>query len=289
MSLWAHTIVKNEDRYLWYAVNSIIDYVDRILIWDTGSADNTVEIIKLLKDRYPKKVIFKEVGEVNPTQFTRVRQDMLKQSKCDWVLILDGDEVWWDEKIHQLKYLIDKNGKTIDSVVLRYRNIVGDIFHYQDESAGRYNIDGKIGNFNIRAFNRHIKGIKFLKPHGQQGIVDEKGILIQDRDSRKRAWIENYSYLHFTNMARSIKRANDLKVPKRDFKLKYEIGRSFPLNFYYPEVFFKDKPKEVKDVWVNMNKYILLKAILANLNSISVFSLISVILSFFINKNCISC
>ena len=46
MKVWAHTLVKNEERYIWYAVMSVIDWVDKILIWDTGSTDKTVEIIK---------------------------------------------------------------------------------------------------------------------------------------------------------------------------------------------------------------------------------------------------
>ena len=46
MSVWVHTLVKNEERYIWYSVMSVIDYIDKILIWDTGSTDKTVDIIK---------------------------------------------------------------------------------------------------------------------------------------------------------------------------------------------------------------------------------------------------
>ena len=50
MKIWAHTLVMNEDRFIWYAVMSVIDYVDKILIFDTGSTDGTVRIIKGIVD-----------------------------------------------------------------------------------------------------------------------------------------------------------------------------------------------------------------------------------------------
>ena len=249
MSLWAHTIVKNEDRYLWYSVNSVINHVDKILLWDTGSTDNTLVIIDELRKRYPSKIDFREMGDVNIDQFTTVRQKMLDSTKSDWVIIVDGDEVWWDEKIKEVRSVIETGGKDLDSIVAKYYNIVGDIYHHQDESAGKYNIDGKLGNYNIRAFNRKIKGIRFTRPHGQQALVDDKNVFLQDRDHHKKYWIEGYSYLHFTNVQRSGKRTDDLKVPKRSFKLKYDMGHKFSPDFYYPEAFFSYKPDIVVSPW----------------------------------------
>lgn len=248
MSIWAHTIVRNEERYLWYAVTSVIDCVDRLLLRDTGSNDGTLSIIGDLVKKYPAKIDFKEMGVVNTEQFTVVRQKMLGETKADWIVIVDGDEVWWDDKIKNVREIVDKNGVRLDSIVSKYYNMVGDMYHFQDESAGRYNIDGKIGNFNIRAF-RNFKGFKFTKPHGQQGIVDDKNVLIQDRNPARKYWTEGYSYLHFTNMQRSGSRGNDVKVPKRNFKLKYDLGNGMPPDFYYPEVFFRSKPDRVEDVW----------------------------------------
>jgi glycosyltransferase involved in cell wall biosynthesis len=262
MSVWAHTLVKNEERYIWFAVMSVIDHVDKILVWDTGSTDATVEVISIMTKAYPDKVLFKEVGDVDITQFTAMRQKMLEETNSDWILILDGDEVWWDGKIGQIKNIIDTKGGSLESIVSRYRNIVGDIFHFQDEEAGRYRIDNKLGNLTIRAFNRNIKGLKFAKPHGQQGIYDNKDVLIQNRASKRRLWFEGYSYLHFTNVLRSAKREDDLIVPKRGFKLKYEIGNKFPADFYYPEVFFRPRPDIAPSPWRRMDtKYFLISLV----------------------------
>ena len=77
MKIWGHTLVRNEERYLWYSVTSVIDYLDKLLLWDTGSADNTLKIIKELQKKYTDKILFREVGSVDKDNFTKIRQQML--------------------------------------------------------------------------------------------------------------------------------------------------------------------------------------------------------------------
>lgn len=261
MKIWAHTLVKNEERYVWFAVNSMINYVDKILLWDTGSNDNTWEILKNIKKIYPKKVELKEVGEVSTDNYTNIRQQMLSITKSDWVIILDGDEVWWDSTAKKLVDTINSN-KNVDSIVTHYVNLVGDIYHYQEERAGLYEIDGKKGHLTIRAMNMKIEGLHLEKPHGTQGFFDEDGVLVQLRDKKNRLHIDEPGYLHFTNLPRSSNRKSDLVVPKRGAKLKYEIGSSFPLDFYYPEVFFRPRPRIITSPWVKMDEKFRKKSLL---------------------------
>lgn len=260
VKIWAHTLVKNEERHIWFAVMGVIEYMDKILIWDTGSSDRTVEIIKLIKQKYPKKVEFREVGVVDPETFTKVRQKMLEKTKSDWFIILDGDEVWWRDSIRNLTTFIKREGNDYDSVVSKNFNIVGDIYHYQGPKAGMYVIDKARGHINIRAINRNIDGLRFARPHGQQGLFDARGKLIQERSSKKRKHIKNPAYLHFTNMLRSFSYNEDAKVPKRKIKKKYDLGIAFPLDFYYPEVFFRPRPAVVPSPWVKMGRRYKLRA-----------------------------
>ena len=260
MKVWAHTLVKNEERYLWFAVKSVVNYVDKILLWDTGSTDKTVDIIKLLKKDHPGKIDFKEVGDVDINEFTEVRQEMLEESKCDWVMILDGDEVWWDKSIKNARKIIEEEGGGLDSLVHKYYNVVGDIYHYQEEKAGKYNIDSKVGHFNIRFLNRKITKLHFSKPHGKQGIYDEKNVLIQEKDPNRRLFMKDY-YMHFTNMIRSSSLEKDRGVIKRNIKYKYELGLSFPKNFKYPEIFSKKAPDLIPDPWETRSLAYFVKAL----------------------------
>ena len=49
--LTVHCVVKNEEKWIWFAIESIRDIAKEIIIYDTGSTDNTVEIIKTIKDK----------------------------------------------------------------------------------------------------------------------------------------------------------------------------------------------------------------------------------------------
>jgi hypothetical protein len=55
--------------------------------------------------------------------------------------------------------------------------------------------------------------------------------------------------LHTTFLTRGGSKGKDMEVVKRSKKLKYELGENLPLDFYYPEVFFKDKPEFVPSQW----------------------------------------
>ena len=253
MKIWAHSLVKNEERYLWYAIESVINHVEKVMLWDTGSTDKTREIARELVKKYPDKISFKEVGEVSPEKFTEIRRQMLTESKADWLLLVDGDEVWWEDSIRELTGFINEHGVNYESIISPNFNIIGDIYHYQEESAGRYQIDERRGHINIRATSLKIPELHFDKPHGSLGLFDGDGKLIQERDRKKRIFI-NAPYVHFTNMIRSSGREKDLLVPKRKIKLKYEIGNSFSKDFYYPEVFFEDHPSVIESPWVRMNE-----------------------------------
>ena len=258
--IWVNTLVKNEERYLWYSVTSVIKHVDKILLWDTGSTDKTLEIIKLLQKENPEKIDFKEAGDVDINQFTMVRQEMLDATKSDWIIILDGDEIWWDKSIAQLVDNIQREGDKLETIVSPYYNIIGDIYHYQEEVAGGYVIDKKSGHINIRALNRKIPGLHLEKPHGQQGFYDNDGVLIQNRNRKFRKFL-NYPYFHFTNMTRSSTKLNDSNVPKRWLKYKYELGIPFPQDFKYPEAFYLPRPEIVPSPWERMSNSYRIRAI----------------------------
>ena len=256
-------MVKNEARYVWFSVMSVINHVGQVLLWDTGSTDGTQEIIdEILKTpEGRKKVYFREYGNVTPDTFEQVRQAMLDATKTDWFLMVDGDEVWWQDSIRHLVSVVNEKGDNVESIVVPTVNLVGDIYHYQDQSGGNYRIDDKKGHYNIRAVKRTIPGLHLEKPHGQQGFYDKDDVLIQERNKKGRKFLD-FPYLHFTNMRRSSSRSFDISVPKRDKKLKYEIGMRFPENFAYPEVFYGDRPEIVSSPWEKMPFVYQMRAIL---------------------------
>lgn len=252
-TITAHCLVKNEARFVWYSVMSVIDHVDKVLLWDTGSTDETLGIINSIRKtaNAKRKIDFREVGEVAPAGFTKVRQEMLDATDTDWFIVVDGDEIWWEDSIKKVvQVVIGSTGRAgIESIVVPTINLVGDIFHYQEKAAGQYRLAGKKGHLNLRAVNRKIPGLHSSGPHGTWGWVDGEGKMIQDRDPEKIVFVDA-PYLHATHIPRAATRIKEWDVPKRAKKLKYELGVEFPRDFYYPEVFFRRRPEIVPSPWI---------------------------------------
>jgi len=250
----AHILVKDESTFVWYSVMSVIRHVDKVLLFDMGSADGTKEIINeiLTIPEFKNKVIFKELPDDKEFDERKIRQEMLEMSDTDWIILVDGDEIWWDGSIKKVISTINEKRKDIDSIVVPTVNLVGDIFHYQEEKAGRYHLAGKVGHYNLRAFRRNIASLHYVKPHGTTGLADENGTMIQDRGNDKVILVDA-PYMHATHLQRSGLAGKDKEVYKRAFKRKHELGIPFTNDFYYPEVFFRLRPTDVPSVWKNMN------------------------------------
>src|SRR5687767_2242153 len=55
-----HLMIKNGAKYCEAAIRSIVPHVNRYIIFDTGSTDNTVEIINKIKIEYPQIELYEE-------------------------------------------------------------------------------------------------------------------------------------------------------------------------------------------------------------------------------------
>lgn len=241
MKIWANTIVCNEENFIWFAIMSVIDYVDKILIYDTGSEDKTIEIIKEIKKIKKDKIIFKEMGKVDAQGLTNLRQKMLEESNCDWIILLDGDEIWWENSIKVLIKKIRSKRGGIDGIVVPVILPVGDIYHIQEAMAGQYVLLGRKGHFNLRAINRNIPNLHVDNTaYPLEGYRDNKNQLIQES---KRTIFLNTPYLHVTHLKRSI--------DKRRFdKFKHELGDKVSNGFKFPEILYKNYPIFVRSPWI---------------------------------------
>lgn len=244
MKIWANTIVNNEENFIWFSIMSVVDFVDKVLVYDSGSNDKTVEVIREIQKIKGERIDFKEMGEVDKNQFTKARQEMLDCSDCDWILIVDGDEIWPNESIKKLTDKIKRDGKKLDGIVVPYYVSIGDIYHYQEEEAGQYKLLGKKGHFSLRAINKKIPGLHVDYPYGKEGYFDKDKILIQDR---KNIVFVDAPYFHTTHLKRS---AKGQKVNK----FKYELGKEFPKGFSFPQVLSKSAPEIVPSPWKKRSK-----------------------------------
>ena len=88
VAITACMIVKNESRNIRRCLDSI-QWCDDIVIVDTGSTDDTMEIIR---EEYPKVTLKEFPWEGN--YFSKCRNEALKLVKTNFILIIDADEEW---------------------------------------------------------------------------------------------------------------------------------------------------------------------------------------------------
>ncbi len=101
----------NEGRYISAAVKSVLnqtrqDSVDRIIIVDDGSAADTISVLKEIENFDPRiQIIYGPGGVGLPGQ----RRIAIAESKAPFFAILDGDDLWAEEKLELQLNLVVKD------------------------------------------------------------------------------------------------------------------------------------------------------------------------------------
>ncbi len=191
-----HTIIKNEQNWIKPALLSVIDQVDQMLVWDTGSTDKTANIIRLI---HSPKIEFKECGSVDRQQLVDLRNLQLKATHTSWFIILDGDEIWPKTNLIQLIKAIEKAQSNTIALVNRTKNCIGDLHHFAPEAKGQYQIGPWQGHLNIRAI-RNLPGLKVVGEYPDEAYIYQ-GKKLQDQPERLE-FVETW-YLHTTHLKRS--------------------------------------------------------------------------------------
>ena len=241
-------IVKNEDQWVWFAIMSVIEYVDKMIIFDTGSVDNTVKVIQSIINQtsYYSKITFEEVGSVSIQDFPKLRQRQIDMTDTEYVLVVDGDEIWWSDGLIELREVIDN--VLPDKVSVKFICPCTDIFHYRDFKRELY-IDkqnGIVGSINGRAFSMSIPGVHCSGHYGVECYSDENG----EWDKYYTKVLEHY-YFHCTKLRRSSAPLGDESIPYRRKKIFDDWDYKFPDDYRYPEVFYLDRPEIVPDPFMS--------------------------------------
>lgn len=238
----AHCLVKNEQRWIWFALQAVLPYMDEVMVWDTGSEDKTVKAISTIKSG---KIKFRQLWLTASSDLTQARQDMLNQSRSDWIMIMDGDEIWTESAITESIKIIRGGDKHHKFLISRYKNLLGDVYHYQEEAAGRYRIGPYNGHLTIRFVNLLANSrLRFRGDYPLEGLSDSSGQLLQDMYTNEP--VVNSPYLHASHL--------------RQQKFKYELGYPMPDNFEYPKCFYLPRPKLVPSAWTRRSVGYILNA-----------------------------
>ncbi|MDJ0636675.1 MAG: glycosyltransferase [Xenococcaceae cyanobacterium MO_188.B29] len=138
-------IVKNEENSLSKCLESVKNVVDEIIILDTGSTDNTVEIAQQLG----AKVHYFQWCD----DFAIARNEALKYVQGEWVLVLDADEVLNPAIVNKLH----------EAIKVETNLVVNLLRHEVGASQSPYSLVSRL-------FRRH-PDIKFTRPY--HALIDD--------------------------------------------------------------------------------------------------------------------
>jgi len=146
-------IVKNEEAFLGKCLESIKDYVDEIIIVDTGSTDTTVDIA----GRFTDKVYFHPWED----SFSKARNQSISYAGKEWIFIIDADEELLPESGPLLRKAVS-SAEGADALLV---NIIST--YYQGRKTARHNLErlfrnNKIIKFESIVHNRVVGAVKTL-------------------------------------------------------------------------------------------------------------------------------
>jgi len=85
--LSAVIITKNEEKNIEKCIDALIDWVDEIIIADSNSTDNTINILKNFNSSKIK------IHQVTWLGFAKTKNQAIESAKGDWILSIDADEI----------------------------------------------------------------------------------------------------------------------------------------------------------------------------------------------------
>jgi glycosyltransferase involved in cell wall biosynthesis len=158
MKVSAFTFIKN-GLILGYpfiqSIQSILPIVDEFVINVGESEDNTLEMIKALKDKKIRILESKWNDGMRDRGFVYGQQKMIAQYNCtgDWAFYIEGDEVYHEEDLEQIKqsmktYLNDSN---VEALVFDFNHFYGNANSILN-SPGWYRSEARIIKNTIRSY-----------------------------------------------------------------------------------------------------------------------------------------
>lgn len=142
-------IVKNEERFIEKCLESIKDFVNEIIVVDTGSVDRTKEIAS----RFNAKIFDYKWED----DFSKARNFSLEKAKYDWILSIDADESISKEDMKKMREIIDLNEAE------GYYMICRDYTNEQGMSGWKSSLNDKYDESKIASGFTENKVIRFFR------------------------------------------------------------------------------------------------------------------------------
>lgn len=194
-SLSVIIITKNEEDRIERCLISVKSLADEIIVYDSGSEDKTVDIVKTFTDK---------IWQTDWPGYGKQKQRALDQASCDWVLSIDADEELDDKMQNAIKNILQQESIQEVAFKLPWANFI----------FGERTKFGRAGRAPLRLFKRD--GAKFTLD-----MVHEKVVVSGTISKIKTGFLNHYSirdYEHLLSKTRKYSWLTSLKYFKKKKK-----------------------------------------------------------------------
>lgn len=98
-------LIQNDEYWLPYALRAVEGHFGRMVIYNVGSTDATKEIIQDFQERNRKNtdLFIRHLPDCPPGVQICFRNSMIAEARSDFYLILDGDEIYGEKSVENIK------------------------------------------------------------------------------------------------------------------------------------------------------------------------------------------
>jgi len=97
------SMVKNEEYWIYYVLRDLMKTFPKLILLDTGSSDNTIAVVeRAVSEQTNCTVQLIEDHYTTPYQIGDGRNKLRELCTTHWMLLVDGDEIWKEDKLELL-------------------------------------------------------------------------------------------------------------------------------------------------------------------------------------------
>ena len=214
-SICVGILSKNEEKHIERAIRSAKKFADEIIVLDTGSTDRTIQIAE--------KLGINVIKTEWKNDFSMARNELLKNSKSDWIIMLDSDEAFAESSIDKIKHIImtlddSKTGTVKITNFLDKNGILEKFEHYVTRIIPNnkgFKFTRAIHEIPVDSLNNIpeteiLKEIEILHYGYKSNIVKEKNKIKRNRDILLESIVkEPNDFLNYFYLAENYKDEDD--------------------------------------------------------------------------------
>ncbi len=119
-----HCRVRNEENFVREALLSVLPLAEKILVYDTGSTDATLDKIRSIQS---DKIEIVEKAPSDPIGIMEYRNEMIEATETEWFFLVDGDEIYPPESILGIQDAIKGVPDSISRIVISRTHFYGGV------------------------------------------------------------------------------------------------------------------------------------------------------------------